>query len=55
MTTIGVICAKQHRFQLDMQMIHTMIELDGFLLAYLNSMLPLSSLQKFCNEADMYA
>jgi hypothetical protein len=55
MTTVGVICAKHRRFQLDMQMIHTMIELDGFLLAYFNRLLPISSSQKFCNEATMYA
>ncbi len=55
MTTVEVICAKHHRFQLDMQMIHTMIELDGFLLAYFNSLLPISSSQKFCNEVNIYA
>jgi hypothetical protein len=55
MTTIGVIYAKQHRFQLDMQMIYSLTELDGFLLAYFNSLLPISSSQKFCNEANLYA
>lgn len=38
-----------------MQMIHTMIELDGFLLGYFSSLLPISSSQKFFNEANMYA